>query len=272
MLGSCVITRILAQSYRVVGRDPSRRNPATDLPRGLPQSLCRNPSGSKRRMFQGLRWETSMEKERGRIQGPPAVCNGRAGTPSPPPHPAASSPMLECFRRRQVEPLSPASGDLGKKRDTASPCDYTGGQAPWSPGRPMRDGRPTMGLTAGDVDALPAMSARLTTTCPGTRPGWAPYTRPDPQLAALVLEEAAQGLGARGPWEAWLVLTRGQKFPHVMQEEKMPAVSNRTDSTNLILFISVLILFSVELSAEASLFIRGSRGLAEQLCRPTGNV
>lgn len=47
------------------------------------------------------------------------------------------------------------------------------------------------------------------------------------------------------------MLTRGQKFPHVMQEEKMPAVSNRTDSTNLILSLSVLILFSVELSAEA---------------------
>lgn len=30
------------------------------------------------------------------------------------------------------------------------------------------------------------------------------------------------------------VLTRGQKFPQVIQEEKMPSLSNRTDSTNSI--------------------------------------
>lgn len=61
----CVITRILAQSYRVMGRDTSRRNPAL---RGLPQSLCRNPSGSKGRdVSRGLRVGNLNGEGKGRL-------------------------------------------------------------------------------------------------------------------------------------------------------------------------------------------------------------
>lgn len=124
-------------------------------------------------------------------------------------------------------------------------------EAPWSPWTACGTGDQPWDSRRGMWATLPAMSTRLTTTCPGDTSGWAPYPRPDPQLAALVLEEAAQGLGreARGR-HGWCSLG-AKSFPHVMQEEKMPAVSNRTDSTNLILSLSVLILFSVELSAEA---------------------
>lgn len=95
------------------------------------------------------------------------------------------------------------------------------------------------------------MSTQLTTACPGGTSGCTPYPRPDPRLAALVLEEAAQGLEREAHGRHGWCSLGAKSFPHVIQKEKMPAVSNRTDSTNLILSLSVLILFSVELSAEA---------------------
>ena len=57
----------------------------------------------------------------------------------------------------------------------------------------------------------------------------------------------------------------------------MPAVSNRTDTTNLILSLSVLILFSAELSAEAQFVHQrrpwaGRAALSDARCRPTGGV
>lgn len=93
------------------------------------------------------------------------------------------------------------------------------------------------------------MSTRLTAACPGHTSGCTP-THARHMAGSAGAGRGCPGPGARGPWEAWLVPTRGQKFPHMTQEEKMPAVSSRTDSANLILSLSVLILFSVELSAE----------------------
>ena len=76
----CVFTRIMDQTYRVVGRDPSRRSPALTSPRGLPQSPCRNPSGSGGGdVSRGLRVGYFNGEGKERLWGPPAGCTGELG-------------------------------------------------------------------------------------------------------------------------------------------------------------------------------------------------
>lgn len=198
----------------MVGRDPSRRNPALTSPRGLPQSLCRNPSGSKGGdVSRGLRVGNFNGEGKGRIQGPPAVCNGRAGTPSPPPTPPRAA--HQCWNASgdgRFEPLSPASGDLGRERDTASPCDPEARGA-LEPLDGMRDGRPTTGLTAGDVGNTSCDVYPADHHLPRGHVRLGPLPTPGPPAGSAGAGRGCPGPGVRGPWEAWLVLTRGQKFP-----------------------------------------------------------
>lgn len=115
----CVFTRIMDQTYRVVGRDPSRRSPALTSPRGLPQSPCRNPSGSGGDVSRGLRVGYFNGEGKGWTPlGSPCWLYGRAGTPTP----RATHRCWNASEDGRFEPLSPASGDLGTKRDMVSPC------------------------------------------------------------------------------------------------------------------------------------------------------
>lgn len=127
------------------GQGPIQKEPGLDLPQGAAPKSVQESSGSKGGdVSRGLRMRKLQWRRRDAFRVPPAVYVRELGPPPPPPTPpraAHNVGMLPGDGR--FGPLSPASGDLGRKGlqhhlVTLKP------EAPWSPQMTWESGRPTM--------------------------------------------------------------------------------------------------------------------------------